>query len=143
MTLDELNGTTWTGESELWLDPLGDHATRSTCTIAVDANVVRYTWIHEASAHEGSFDLAADSATFTDSWHQPTAMPCTRMPGRSLFDVEGTYQAGDGPDWGWRSTLSYRPFEGGMLVLQMTNIAPWGETARAVRMVCRRNNAQG
>ena len=41
--------------------------------------------------------------------------------------------AGEGPDWGWRTSVAQRP--SGELVLQMTNIAPWGERARAVRMV--------
>jgi hypothetical protein len=51
----------------------------------------------------------------------------------SIVDVEGTYSAGDGTDWAWRISLSQRP--GGELVLQMTNITPWGERGRAVRMV--------
>ena len=43
------------------------------------------------------------------------------------------YQVGDEPNWVWCSILSKRP--DGALVLQMTNIAPWGEEGRAVRMV--------
>ena len=58
----------------------------------------------------------------------------------ALFDLLGSYGDG-GPRWGWRMMLSLRPpFEGApeSLVLQMTNIAPWGEEARAVRMVAAR-----
>ena len=47
--------------------------------------------------------------------------------------------AGDGPPWGWRTKLSLRAMGGEGLVLQMTNIAPWGESGRAVRMVATRD----
>ena len=59
-------------------------------------------------------------------------MPCRDVEGWALFTVQGTYGAGEGPDWGWRSQLSVRPLGAGQLVLQMTNIAPWGEETRAV-----------
>jgi len=41
--------------------------------------------------------------------------------------------AGEGPPWGWRVAVAHRP--SGELVLQMTNIKPWGEDGRAVRMI--------
>jgi hypothetical protein len=47
--------------------------------------------------------------------------------------VQGAY--GPDRDWGWRIGLSLRA-PTGELVLRMTNIAPWGEEARAVRMTC-------
>lgn len=52
-----------------------------------------------------------------------------------------TYSGGEGPPWGWRLIVSLRPsFEGApeSLVLQMTPLTPWGEEARAVRMVATR-----
>ncbi|MCG8424885.1 MAG: hypothetical protein MJE77_43930 [Proteobacteria bacterium] len=135
-TLTDLQGTRWAGKAELWLDPLGDKAERSDCTIAVEADVVRYTWSHEGKAHQGSIRLRDDGADFTDSWHQPEPMKCDRVLGAwGLLQVLGTY--GPQSDWGWRTRLSLRT-PTGELVLQMTNIAPWGEEARAVRMVCAR-----
>jgi hypothetical protein len=132
--LSDLNGSRWTGTAELWLDPLGNEGTRSDCTISVDDDVVRYTWSHEGDEHEGSVALHDDGADFTDSWHQPRPMTCGRVPGAlGLLQVQGEY--GPRSEWRWRIGLSVRS-PTGELVLQMTNIAPWGEEARAVRMIC-------
>ncbi len=134
--LSDLLGTRWTGTAELWLDPLGDEVVRSDCTISVDAHVVRYTWSHEGEAHEGGITLSDDDAEFTDSFHQPQPMTCLRIPDAGgLFQVQGEY--GPESDWRWRIGLSLRtPTD--ELVLQMTNVAPWGEEVRAVRMICSR-----
>ena len=75
-------------------------------------------------------------AEFRDSWHQPEPMPCDHVDGtRALVEVRGRY--GADLDWGWRIGLCLRA-PTGELVLQMTNVAPWGEEARAVRMTCQR-----
>jgi hypothetical protein len=135
-TLADLRGTRWEGTAELWLDPLGDQAVRSECTIAVDASVISYTWHHEGKAHAGSITLRGGGADFTDTWHQAKPMPCLSIPNaRGLLQVQGAY--GPDADWGWRTGLYLRA-PSGELVLQMTNITPWGEEARAVRMVCTR-----
>lgn len=135
-SLSELDGTRWAGTAELWVDPLGDEVTRSDCTIAVDGQVVSYTWQHEGSTHEGRIAIRSDAADFVDSWHQPESMDCKHVPGAwALVTVLGRY--GSDLEWGWRIGVSLRaPTD--ELVLQMTNIAPWGEEARAVRMTCRR-----
>ncbi len=135
-TIAELEGTSWKGTNELWLDPLGDEALRSEGTIRIEANVVRYTWSHEGKAHEGSFTLRADDADFVDTWHQAEPMKCRRLVGApGLFQVQGAY--GPEKDWGWRTALCLRAPDG-ELVLQMTNVTPWGEEVRAVRMICKR-----
>ncbi|HEU5072602.1 MAG TPA: hypothetical protein VFU02_00480 [Polyangiaceae bacterium] len=136
MKLSELEGTEWEGGAELWLDPLGDSALRSSCTLSVAARGLRYTWQHEGRDHAGSVRLFADRAEFTDTWHQPEVMQCRYVPeGVGLFQVRGQY--GPDADWGWRIGLSFRA-PTAELVLQMTNITPWGEEARAVRMVAQR-----
>lgn len=134
-TLAEFSGTTWAGIAELWLDPLGDEAVRSDCTIAVIANVVSYTWSHEGQGLEGSITLTEHGAEFVDTFHSPEPMKCRLLVGQGIFQVQGAY--GADADWGWRIGLSHRA-RSDELVLQMTNIAPWGEEARAVRMICRR-----
>lgn len=136
-SLSALDGTRWKGTAELWLDPLGNEVERSDCTISVDSNIVRYTWSHDGNAREGSVALRDDGADFTDTWHQPEPMKCSRLSDvMGLFQVQGRY--GPESDWGWRIGLSLRePTD--ELVLQMTNIAPWGEEARAVRMICSRD----
>lgn len=138
-TFEELAGTRWTGESELWLDPLGNEVIVSPCNIEVADGVVRYQWRHDEAEQRGSYTLHDDNsggADFTDTWHSPSVMTCEAEPRWGLMAVFATYAAGDGPDWGWRSTLVWRPTD--QLVLQMTNVAPWGEEARAVRMTCAR-----
>ena len=136
-TLKDLEGTRWTGKCELYLDPEGNSAVTSDCTVAVDDAVVHYTWSHEGKEHNGTFTLRDRGATFTDSFHSPQPMPCEPVTRAGcLLAVIGSYSAGEGPRWGWLTTLSLRPTE--ELVLQMTNITPWGEDGRAVRMVCKR-----
>jgi hypothetical protein len=132
--LDELTGSKWAGKSELWLDPLGHAVIEGTCTIEVQAAGIAYTWTHEGETKTGSVALNDDGGAFTDTFHSPTEMKCRNLVGnRGLFLIEGSY--GDSDEWGWLIGLSHRPT--GELVLQMTNIAPWGEEGRAVRFICK------
>ena len=133
--LSQHAGSVWKGHAELWLDPLGDSAATSECMMAVEADRVTYTWSHDGTSHTGSIALGTDGgADFTDTFHSPEVMPCAAVTdGWGLLQVFGTY--GPDRDWGWRLGISYRQ-PTGELVLQMTNVAPWGEEARAVRMIC-------
>jgi hypothetical protein len=132
--MNGVEGTRWRGSAELWLDPLGDIAERSDCTLAIDGETVNYTWSYQGSPQSGLIVLSPTGAQFSDTWHQPEPMTCQRLQGaRGLFQVLGAY--GPDGDWGWRIGLHQRTPSGEM-VLQMTNITPWGEEVRAVRMVC-------
>jgi len=136
MTLRDLEGTRWSGEGELWLDPLGNEAFRSPCAIRIERGAVAYEWSHEGRPQSGRLAPRPGGADFTDTFHSAEPMTFTDVPNpRALVDVAGTYSGG-GETWGWRIALALRP--SGELVLQMTNIAPWGEEGRAVRMVARR-----
>lgn len=131
-TLTELNGTRWKGTSELWLDPLGDEGKTSACTLELHGSTVRYRWSYEDKEHEGLLVLDRE-ASFIDTFHSPKPMPCRVLPSEwGLVQVEGRY--GDQLEWGWRIGLFHRAATD-QLVLLMTNIAPWGEEARAVRMI--------
>ncbi len=133
-TLTALDGTRWSGSAELWLDPLGNDAQLSACTITIDGSTVNYTWSYEGNPQTGRIVLGADDAQFSDTWHQPEPMACRHLPDTpGQFQVKGAY--GPDGDWGWRIGLFQRPTSD-ELVLQMTNITSWGEEARAVRMVC-------
>jgi hypothetical protein len=137
MTLRELQNTKWVGRAELWLDDLQNETIASDCSITVGATSVDYVWTYKDKQHTGKIALREGGADFTDTWHSPTPMPAETLAGSwALVDVRGTYAAGDGPPWGWRIYLSHRPTD--ELVLQMTNINPWGEDGRAVRMICKR-----
>ncbi len=140
MSSDELSklvGSRFVGRGELWLDPLGNEAEWCDCAIEVADGVIRYEWSYQGKPQQGSYKLTPSGADWTDTWHQTSVMSCPRVAGGfGLMCVTGTYAAPPGPDWGWRSVLSVRP--DGDLVLQMTNVTPWGEEGRAVRMVAKR-----
>ncbi|MEZ5419306.1 MAG: hypothetical protein R2708_18480 [Vicinamibacterales bacterium] len=141
MALAPLAGSRWLGTAELWLDPLGNEAQTSPCTIELERDEVRYTWAYQGAPHRGTITLGGEGGTFVDSWHSPAPMPCRAAPSWAPVDLIGSYAAGDGPAWGWRLLLSLRPASDGApeaLVLQMVNIAPWGEETRAVRMIATR-----
>jgi hypothetical protein len=128
--------TTWSGESELWVDPMGNDADVSDATLNVSADGIIYTWVYKGAEQSGELRWDGEALQWKDSWHQPEGVTLTLVPGHgSLIAAEYSYAAGQGPDWHWRIKLAERP--DGTLVLQMTNIAPWGEEARAVRTVVR------
>lgn len=128
--------TTWSGKSELWVDPTGNDASISDATLNVNPDGIVYTWSYKGAEQAGELRWDGDSLRWKDSWHQPGGVTLTLVPGHgSLFAAEYSYSAGTGPDWHWRIKLAERPDD--TLVLQMTNIAPWGEEARAVRTVAR------
>lgn len=133
MRLSDLKGT-WTGTNELWLDPLGDVAEKSDARIEIGDDV-RYTWSREGTEQQGRLVPTEAGADFTDTFHQADGvMSCrTVVHARSVLSVEGTYME----TWGWRIAICHRE-PTGELVLQMTNITPWGEEARAVRLVAKR-----
>mgnify|MGYP001552459430 FL=1 len=128
--------TTWLGESELWTNPTGNDAEVSDATLSVRADEIVYTWVYKGAQQSGELRWKGEALEWKDSWHQPEGVTLTLVPGHgSLIAAEYSYSAGTGPDWHWRIKLAERP--DGTLVLQMTNIAPWGEEARAVRTVVR------
>ena len=134
--LTKYAGTHWTGRGELWLDPEGNNTNHYPCELRIESDVISYTWIHEDISQKGSFTFNENGASWVDSWHQPKSVQCTNTPEAwSIFNVHHIYEV----DWGWQSKLSERP--DGTLVLQMTNITPWGEDGRAVRMVFSRVKA--
>ncbi len=131
--LTELQGSDWSGSGELWLDPEGNDVDRCDCALRFETDALHYTWSYDGQTREGSFTFEESGATWADSFHQPEPAKCADVPDAwGLFTVEHTYGAPSSPPWGWRTKLSERP--NGDLVLQMTNLAPWGEEGRAVRM---------
>ena len=132
--LAKLAGTRWIGTGELWLDPEGNDAKRYDCALRFDAGAIRYTWSFDNETKEGSFSFNERGATWVDEWHQKTPVQCSDVPDAwGIFTVFHEYEVSDNPNWGWQSRLSERP--DGSLVLQMTNVTPWGENGRAVRMI--------
>jgi len=132
--LRKLVDTNWVGSGELWLDPEGNNAELYECKLQVKTNALYYTWVHDDKIIEGSFTFDEAGAIWVDSWHQPESTECVNVPDSwGLFTVKHSYNVPSSPNWGWITKLSERP--NGNLVLQMSNLAPWGEEGRAVRMI--------
>ena len=136
--LTGLQDSRWQGRGELWLDPAGNEVQRYECSLVIEKDNIQYSWEWEGKSQQGGYlfntTLNKTSATWSDSWHQPEPVDCKHMVGTGcLFSLFNAYQVPSNPDWGWRSQLSQRPSQ--ELILQMTNITPWGEEGRAVRMV--------
>ena len=128
----------WTGHSELWVDPSGDNADLSESSLQVDEDGLRYSWSYQGEQQSGQLDWVNGEMRWQDSWHQFEGIVLNAVTSHgSLLAGEYAYPAGSGPDWHWRIKLALRPND--TLVLQMTNIAPWGEEARAVRMIFQRS----
>ena len=138
--LTKLNGSNWTGKGELWLDPDGNKAETYDCQLQVESDAINYTWTYDGETKKGNFTFNETGTTWVDNWHQPEPANCIDVNDAwGLFTVKHTYQVPSNPSWGWQSKLTERP--DGTLVLQMTNIAPWGEEGRAVRMIFSRTKS--
>ena len=138
--LTKLAGTKWSGSGELWLDPEGNNADQHSCELNIEADALYYSWSYENEIQKGSFTFNESGAIWIDSWHQQKSVQCLNVPEVwGIFTVSHAYDVPDSPSWGWQSKLSERP--DGSIVLQMTNITPWGEDGRAVRMVFIREKA--
>jgi len=136
--IDSAISGNWTGRGELWLDPEGNKAEYHDCTLTLQNRQLRYTWQYDSKMNTGTIDFDEDGAIWKDSWHHPTPVRCQYVSDSwGLFTLKCTYEVPENPDWGWKINLSQR--SDGTLVLQMTNIAPWGEEGRAVRMIFSRD----
>ena len=137
--LSSLCGQEWNGEGELWTDPAGNTAIHYQCALTVEESRVLYSWVHEGQVIRGAMSLDADGASWSDEWHQQETVRCNYVAEAwGIFAVQYEYGSPEGQRWRWRIALSERPDSS--LVLQMTNIAPWGEEGRAVRMVFNQTN---
>lgn len=99
----------------------------------------RYTWSHEGAPHEGFMLLAHAASTgvttagWVDSWHQSgSVLNCTgSIQENGTIQVQGSYPAPPGPDWGWRITIAKH--SDNELQMLMHNITPDGTEDLAVQ----------
>lgn len=139
--LQKYDQSEWSGSGELWLDPEGNDTYRFDCRMRIEDKKLHYSWSYQNETIKGSFTFHQGGGSWIDSWHQPEPADCIDVPNAwGLFTFQHSYQVPSNPDWGWQIKLSERPT--GQLVLQMTNIAPWGEEGRAVRMIFEPGNAK-
>lgn len=138
--LNKFAGTKWSGSGELWLDPEGNNSDKYDCDLTIDYDAIHYSWSFDNEIKKGSFTFNEDGAIWVDTWHQQKPVQCLNVAEVwGVFTINYAYEVPNNPKWGWQTKLSERP--DGSLVLQMTNITPWGEEGRAVKMVFTRTKA--
>lgn len=114
--------------------------TTATIAVLLGGKFVRmdYTWVFEGQNQAGSllWGYETASATLTaqwiDSWHMGDKVMSCRgtIAAADCYTVQGAYRVPDGPDWGWRMTITMPT--AAQLQLVMYNIAPTGEAYLAV-----------
>ena len=138
----------WTGTNDLQdpeYDSASTSASRATVTSLMEGLFVRidYTWTYREKPQWGSLlvgfhpEPAEATVVGIDSWHNGRSSMMCRGSRRDdgVLDVRGSYGAGDGPDWGWRTEI--RP-DADALRWVMYNVTPAGEEVLAVEETLRR-----
>lgn len=133
----------WSGSYSLWLDPEAEPQVSTARTrIEPAANnayyLMTYDWDFAGKPQAGVFlfggrDKTA-SASWGDSFHMtPDPMQCqgTLSDDGNKLSILGSYGAGSGPDWGWRTDFTRQGSD--TLVMEAYNITPDGEEGLAVR----------
>jgi len=140
----DLNGK-WQGTKHLWLSPEAP-ARNSQSTAKIHSTAqgqfteIRYTWADEGKPQEGRLILGLDTqqkvvkAVWFDTWHlSEQFMVCEgRVDDHGGVNIQGTYAAPGGPDWGWQ--IRIEPKDQDQFALRMYNIAPQGEKMLAVEI---------
>ena len=142
--LSKLEGR-WEGPTRTWFEPdqLADESTwRGTIRPVLGGRFV----VHEYAGTLGGepleglavygIDPESERATaaWADTFHMGHAI--MHAEGRRTahgFSVLGSYDAGEGPRWGWRTELELRDRE--LLVITMYNIPPGGAESKAVETI--------
>ncbi|MDF1504821.1 DUF1579 family protein [Roseisolibacter sp. H3M3-2] len=110
----------WTGSSRLvlsWETP-SEYTSDSTAEVTVVAGgrfvTIAYTWTHKDRPREGFLLAGRETktevahASWVDSYHQREFPMTSRgtVTADGGIDVLGSFPAGDGPDWGWRTEVT-------------------------------------
>jgi len=133
----------WQGTNTLYLDwpSKGEFESPTTLEVArvIDQRFFEfhYGWKHEGKEHQGVVLIGEDlkpgilCATWRDSWHQSDIMSCCgQAQSPKDLSINGSYTAGDGPDWQWR--IHWQLLTDSALRLRMYNITPEGQESLAV-----------
>ena len=143
----------WTGTTRVWFDPAAGPAMempqRGTLRVVLGGRFVLHEYVSGGEGHaDGRVDegialygMHLDAGRFetawVDSFHTGTSILfSTEADAGTGFTALGSYSAGDGPAWGWRTRIS-QPSDDELLI-EMTNIEPDGVEARAVETRYRR-----
>lgn len=136
----------WEGTTKTWFEPDATPEEGNT-RLSVRGipggrfTVWDYTGTVQGKPHTGhaiyGFDPDAQKffSSWVDSFHMSPAMMVSEGPAGEKVSVLGSYAAGPGPRWGWRTTIE---LAGGELVVRAFNIAPDGPDMRALETFFRR-----
>lgn len=135
----------WTGTYRLILDPnTPERVSTTSATLASVAGGrfarLDYVWEDKGKPQDGSLlvgfekERSVATAVWVDSWHMRNKFLISEGKAvRGSVDVNGSYAAPPGPDWGWRTTLG--PGPDGTLRMIMYNLTPDGEEYLAVEAI--------
>jgi len=138
----------WDGTYSLWLRP-GTPAYKSEITAQFQSTakgnyfLMTYAWKKGGIVQEGVFLFGGygktATATWGDSFHMvPEPMQCNgqlKDGGKKLI-IKGSYAAGKGPVWGWRTEFTLRGPNA--FLMEAYNIMPNGVEALAVKAELKR-----
>ena len=103
--MEQANGT-WEGTNTLWLK-YPENPLESPAKVVVSRNRIEYSWVYEGEAQTGTFTFSGSGASIAarwiDSWHSKERLQCNGAEQDGVVRVVGSYSAGDGPDWSWRT----------------------------------------
>lgn len=138
----------WTGSYSLWLrpgTPAQNSDIRATIQPTAKGNyfLMSYSWKRGKDAHEGVFLFGGKdetaTATWGDSFHsvpEPLHNSGMLQEGGKKLVVNGSYSAGDGPAWGWRTEFTRQGPDS--FLMEAYNITPEGLEALAVKAELKR-----
>jgi hypothetical protein len=139
----------WAGTYRLIVDPAEPaRVSSSTASVApvAGARFVRldYDWEEKGRRQDGSLLVGYEkergivTAVWVDSWHMGNKlMVCEgTVEAGGTVEVQGSYEAPPGPDWGWRTVFG--PGPDGTLRLVMYNVSPDEKEDLAVEAVYHR-----
>jgi hypothetical protein len=115
----------WEGTNTLWLK-YPENPQESPAKVVVSPGRIEYSWAYQDKPQTGTFAFSGSggqlSAQWTDTWHSKDSMACSGTEQDGVVKVTGTYPAGDGPDWSWRT--EFRMDAPDKLNIKMYNILP-------------------
>ncbi len=142
----------WEGSYRLWMRPDAPALESDIKARFQDADegnqfLMTYTWKKEGKTHDGIFVFLGEkqivTATWGDSFHMyPQPMICNGevTDGGKKLVIKGSYGAGDGPDWGWRTEFVLK--DPNSLLMEAFNITPEEVEALAVKAEMKRVGAR-
>jgi hypothetical protein len=116
---------TWEGTNTLWLKYPEDPQ-ESAATVVVSPGRIEYSWAYQDEPQSGKIEFTGGGerigAQWTDTWHSKDPMTFKGAEQDGVVKVTGTYAAGDGPDWSWRTEVHMDAPD--KLNIKMYNILP-------------------